>query len=114
MDDVKANKGHIMRYVPVSPISCPHLTCFSIQSENCVAAIAVLYRSILKDSSSMSTRADLEYLRAGKLHLDWLLPSSVLGPLSKALFNDMVSSAEDLLWRQNTQDGGRRPESKAL
>lgn len=103
-----------MRLVSQSlPLTHPHLTSTSVQSENCVAAIAVLYRSILKDPSNMSTRADLEYLRAGKLHLDWLLPSSVLGPLSKALFNDMVSSAEDIVWRQNIHDGRRRPETKA-
>lgn len=61
----------------------------------------------------MSARGDLEYLRAGKIHLDWLLPSNVLGPLSKALFNDMVSTAEDLVWKQNIHSGRRGPETKA-
>lgn len=60
----------------------------------------------------MSTRADLEYLRAGKIQLDWRIPSYVLGPLSKALFSDMVSSAEDLVWKQSIYKGQRNLENK--
>lgn len=65
-----------------------------------MAAIAVLYRSIMKNPSNMSSRADIEYLRAGKTHLERDMAANIIGPAVKALFDGMLSSAEEMVSKQ--------------
>ncbi|KAF9875487.1 hypothetical protein CkaCkLH20_06868 [Colletotrichum karsti] len=80
----------------------------SFHLNNYMAAIAVLYRSIMKDPANMSSRADLEYLRAGKMHLYWDMPANVSGPALKALFDNMLSSAEEMVSKHSIGLGSRR------
>ncbi|RSL39474.1 hypothetical protein CEP54_016317 [Fusarium duplospermum] len=72
---------------------------FSFLTNNYMAAIAVLYRSISKNPLSFSARADLEHLRAGKIHLDLDTPSNGTVPALKALFENMLSNAQDFVWK---------------
>ncbi|CAH0015634.1 unnamed protein product [Clonostachys rhizophaga] len=71
----------------------------SFLTNNYMAAIAVLYRSISKNPLSFSARADLEHLRAGKIHLDLDTPSNGTVPALKALFENMLSNAQDFVWK---------------
>ncbi|KAF4856171.1 putative transcriptional regulatory protein [Colletotrichum siamense] len=69
-------------------------------STNYMSAIAVLYRSIMRNPSDISSRADLEYLRAGKLHLEHDCPVSIAIPTVTKLFNDMLSTAEEAVQKR--------------
>ncbi|RSL39572.1 hypothetical protein CEP53_013960 [Fusarium sp. AF-6] len=70
---------------------------FGFQTTNYMAALGVLYRSISKDPLSFSARADLEHLRAGKMHLDRDIPRNTAGHALMALFENMLSTAQDLV-----------------
>ncbi|KEZ45100.1 hypothetical protein SAPIO_CDS2530 [Scedosporium apiospermum] len=74
----------------------------SFQTTNYKAAMAVLYRNICKNPLHLSARADLEHLRACKLHLERDTPNDVIGPVLKTLFANMVVSAHDLVWRSSS------------
>ncbi|TDZ18405.1 hypothetical protein Cob_v008608 [Colletotrichum orbiculare MAFF 240422] len=66
-----------------------------LHSTNYMAAIAVLYRSIMRDPANISSRADLEYLRAGKLQLEHDAPAKISLPTVMNVFKDMLATAED-------------------
>nr|XP_036578627.1 NAD(P)-binding protein [Colletotrichum truncatum]KAF6785922.1 NAD(P)-binding protein [Colletotrichum truncatum] len=73
---------------------------FSVQLNNYIAAISVLYRSICHSPSSMTARADLEYLRTGKLHMELDMPrihKTYASNSVKTLLNDILASAENLV-----------------
>jgi hypothetical protein len=61
--------------------------------------MAILYRNMSKNPLKLSTRADLEYLRAGKIHLEQDTPKGVAGPALQMLFVDMLTSAGDIVWK---------------
>jgi len=67
-----------------------------------MAAMAVLYRNICRNPLHLAARADLEHLRACKLHLERDTPHNVTGPSLKALFDYMVTSAHDLVWKPSS------------
>lgn len=71
-----------------------------------MVAISTLYRYILRNPSKISTRADLEHLRAGKIHLDRDAHKNFAIPGAKALFKNMLSSAQDLVWKGNPSPAG--------
>lgn len=71
-----------------------------------MAAIAVLYRSISKTPNSFSARADLEYLRVGKVHLERDAPAQVARPELKKFLDGMVSSAQDIVWKNSGSSPG--------
>lgn len=77
------------------------LTTDRFQTPCYMGALAVLYRSILKSPSRLSSRADLEHLRAVRIHLQRDDLQSNFSPSLRALFNNMVKSAEELVWKQS-------------
>jgi hypothetical protein len=66
-----------------------------------MAAMAIIYQNISKNPSKLSTRADLKYLRAGKIHLEQDTPKGVTGPALQALFVDMLTSGGDIVWKNS-------------
>lgn len=63
----------------------------------CMAAISTFYRQILKEPTRHSARTDLEHMRNGTLHITTLLDS--IGPRRhfRALFEDMLRVAENVV-----------------
>ena len=62
-----------------------------------MAALSVLYRNIFRFPQQLSTRADLEYFRAGKFHLQRDLDKFAINEELGHLFDEMLRSAEELL-----------------
>ncbi|KAH7417766.1 fungal-specific transcription factor domain-containing protein [Cadophora sp. MPI-SDFR-AT-0126] len=71
----------------------------SFQTDYYMAAIAVLYRGIFKQPQSLSAKTDLEYFRAGKIHLVRDIHEMNLSSTLRNLFDEMLASAEALLYQ---------------
>ncbi|PVH79625.1 hypothetical protein DL98DRAFT_572445 [Cadophora sp. DSE1049] len=69
----------------------------SFLTDHYMAALAVLYRNIFRSPERLSARADLEYFRAGKFHLDRDTNKSELRGDMIDLFDNMLTALEDLL-----------------
>lgn len=61
-----------------------------------MSAMSVLYRNIFKFPHRMSARADVEHIRAGKIHFERHARSSDISPSLDKLIQAMLASAEDL------------------
>lgn len=61
----------------------------------CMAAVSVIFRNILKHPTALSARTNLEYLRAGTMHV--LSNLAADGPMKhfRALFQDLQRAAEN-------------------
>ncbi|KAL1634605.1 hypothetical protein SLS56_002299 [Neofusicoccum ribis] len=70
-----------------------------IQPLDYIAACATLYRSLCRNPDRMCSRVDLEHLRAGMIHLQREIHDNHAGSRCARLFESMVSSAEDLVWK---------------
>ncbi|RGP72198.1 nad -binding [Fusarium sporotrichioides] len=70
----------------------------SFQSGNCMAATMTIYRRISKDPTNLSSRADLEYLRAGIQQLGRIMPENESEPGLRQMFEEVLSSAQSLVW----------------
>ncbi|VUC23933.1 unnamed protein product [Clonostachys rosea] len=71
-----------------------------LQNANCLASIGILYRNIMKNPSQVSAKADLEYIRAGKEHLECHIPKS-MDHVSAAMVEHMLSSSQALVWNSD-------------
>ena len=69
----------------------------SFQTDHYMAALSMLYRNIFRFPEQLSTRADLEYFRAGKFHLKRDLDKLALSEELGHLFDEILRSAQDLL-----------------
>ncbi|CAG9948524.1 unnamed protein product [Clonostachys rosea f. rosea IK726] len=76
-----------------------------LQNANCLASIGILYRNIMKNPSQVSARADLEYIRAGKAHLECHIPR-IMDRASAAMVEHMLSSSQALVWNSNPCSSG--------
>lgn len=100
--DIAARKGRLIGFVMLSDQSdSNHSDPSRFHSTSYMSAIAVLYRSIMRNPSNISSRADLEYLRAGKLHLEHDRPINIAIPTIIKLFNDMLTTAEEAVQKRN-------------
>ncbi|KIL87888.1 nad -binding protein [Fusarium avenaceum] len=70
----------------------------SFQSGNCMTATMTIYRRISKDPTNLSSRADLEYLRAGIQQLGRIMPENESEPGLRQMFEEVLSSAQNLVW----------------
>lgn len=69
-----------------------------------MGAISVLYRNIFKYPNRMSAKADVEHLRAGRIHFARHIgPAGIITTLDK-LFQAMLTSAELVTSKDNTPD----------
>ncbi|KAH6950288.1 fungal-specific transcription factor domain-containing protein [Ilyonectria sp. MPI-CAGE-AT-0026] len=99
---VEAARSFLRRLNEMSDFKIQKIFVISFQIINYMPAIATLYRNIMMNPANLSTRADLEHLRAGKIHLDRDLPESIVIPGLKAMFENMLSSAQDLIWKHSS------------
>ncbi|CAI6088468.1 unnamed protein product [Clonostachys chloroleuca] len=76
-----------------------------LQNANCLASIGILYRHIMKNPLQVSARADLEYIRAGKAHLECHIPRT-MDRASAAMVEHMLSSSHALVWNSNPCSSG--------
>lgn len=60
-----------------------------------MAALAVIYRNIFKHRAKSSAKVELEYFRAGKLHLESHGQSEAQGTVLVALFDEMMRKANE-------------------
>lgn len=63
-----------------------------------MAATMTIYRRISKDPTNLSSRADLEYLRAGIQQLGRIMPENESEPGLRQMFEEILSSAHNLVW----------------
>ncbi|KAL2802325.1 hypothetical protein BJX63DRAFT_437971 [Aspergillus granulosus] len=68
-------------------------------SQSCIMVLAILYRAVVCHPQRITAKGDLESFRAGKIHLGRHAHPSKLSPALRALFEDMLTSAEDILAR---------------
>ncbi|KAL2802825.1 hypothetical protein BJX63DRAFT_437509 [Aspergillus granulosus] len=68
-------------------------------SQCCVMVLGILYRAVVCHPQRITAKGDLESFRAGKIHLERHAHPSKLSPALQALFEDMLTSAEDVLAR---------------
>lgn len=68
----------------------------SPQTDYLMGAISVLYRNIFKYPHRMSAKADVEHLRAGKIHFERHASSADIITTLDKLFQAMLTSAEQV------------------
>jgi hypothetical protein len=62
-----------------------------------MAAISILFRNVFKNPQHLSARADLEYLRAARLHLQRNIDARSINCRFNLLFDKMERAAEQVL-----------------
>lgn len=76
----------------------------SPQTDYLMGAISVLYRNIFKYPNRMSAKADVEHLRAGKIHFERHASSVDIISTMDKLFQAMLTSAEKVTSKDPTPD----------
>lgn len=79
-------------------------THYSPQTDYLMGAISVLYRNIFKYPHRMSAKADVEHLRAGKIHFERHASSADIITTLDKLFQAMLTSAEKVTAKESTPD----------
>lgn len=74
----------------------------SPQTDYLMGAISVLYRNIFKYPHRMSAKADVEHLRAGKIHFERHASSADIITTLDKLFQAMLTSAEKVTAKEPT------------
>lgn len=69
-----------------------------------MGAISVLYRNIFKYPHRMSAKADVEHLRAGKIHFERHASSADIMATLDKLFQAMLTAAEKVTSQDPTPD----------
>ncbi|KAH8803571.1 fungal-specific transcription factor domain-containing protein [Xylogone sp. PMI_703] len=69
----------------------------SLHVDRYIAALAVLYRSIFRNPGRISVKTDLEYFRAGKIHLERRILGRSVNWGLRNFIDAMLKSAEDLV-----------------
>ncbi|KAJ0423063.1 hypothetical protein BJY00DRAFT_310659 [Aspergillus carlsbadensis] len=64
---------------------------------SCIIILSILYRNLAVHPTRITAKGDLEYFRAGKLHLERHSHPSKLSPTLRGLFENMLQAAEELL-----------------
>ena len=77
----------------------------SPQTDYLMGAISVLYRNIFKYPHRMSAKADVEHLRAGKIHFERHASSADIVTTLDNLFQAMLTSAERVTSKDPTPEG---------
>lgn len=69
-----------------------------------MSAMSVLYRNIFKYPQRMSAKADVEHLRAGKIHFERHSSSAEINTTLAKMFQAMLTSAEKVTSKEPTAD----------
>ncbi|UPK95724.1 hypothetical protein LCI18_006659 [Fusarium solani-melongenae] len=70
---------------------------FRSRSDHFMSAMAIVYRDLSRNPGKLSARTNLEYLRVIRLHLGRMANKHLLAASLTELFDNMVSSAEELV-----------------
>ena len=69
--------------------------------------MAIIYRDVSHNPGRLSTRTNLEYMRAIRVHISSMAQEHLLAPSLTKLLEDMVESAEEVVRRHGDGQGVR-------